>query len=111
MSNNHLRDRNLSYKIKGMFSFMLLLSDDQDYSMDGFCEISKESRYGIRSIIRELEEYHYVKLKKLRVQKDISFIIILYMKSLILKNTNMIKIIKIWIFHIWIVQVCKVQHK
>ena len=34
--------------------------------MDGLCAISKESRDGIRSIIRELEEYHYVKIEKVR---------------------------------------------
>ena len=31
MSNYHLRDRNLSYKAKGMLSFMLSLPDDWDY--------------------------------------------------------------------------------
>lgn len=69
MSNYHLRDRNLSYKAKGMLSFMLSLPDDWDYSMDGLCAISKESRDGIRSIIRELEEYHYVKIEKVRGAK------------------------------------------
>ena len=37
--------------------------------MDGLCAISKESRDGIRSIIRELEEYHYVKIEKVRGAK------------------------------------------
>lgn len=69
MSNYHLRDRNLSYKAKGMLSYMLSLPDDWDYSMDGLCAISKESRDGIRSIIRELEEYHYVKIEKVRGAK------------------------------------------
>ena len=73
MSNYHLRDRNLSYKAKGMLSFMLSLPDDWDYSMDGLCVISKESRDGIRSIIRELEEYHFVKIEKVRGAKGYFF--------------------------------------
>lgn len=69
MSNYHLRDRNLSYKAKGMLSFMLSLPDDWDYSMDGLCAISKESRDGIRSILKELQEHHYVEIEKVRGNK------------------------------------------
>ena len=53
-SNHHLRDRNLSYKAKGLLSFMLSLPDDWDCSLAGLCSISKESRDGIRSILKEL---------------------------------------------------------
>lgn len=35
MSNYHLRDRNLSYKAKGLLSFMLSLPEDWDYSLVG----------------------------------------------------------------------------
>ena len=67
MSNHHLRDRNLSYKAKGLLSFML--SDDWDYSLAGLCSISKESRDGIRSILKELQEHHYVEIEKVRGYK------------------------------------------
>ena len=66
MSNYHLRDKNLSYKAKGLLSFMLSLPDDWDYSLAGLCSISKESKDGIRSILKELQEYHYVKIEKVR---------------------------------------------
>lgn len=69
MSNHHLRDRNLSYKAKGLLSFMLSLPDDWDYSLAGLCSISKESRDGIRSILKELQEYHYVEIEKVRGNK------------------------------------------
>lgn len=69
MSNHHLRDRNLSYKAKGLLSFMLSLLDDWDYSLAGLCSISKESRDGIRSILKELQEYHYVEIEKVRGNK------------------------------------------
>ena len=69
MSNHHLRDRNLSYKAKGLLSFMLSLPDDWDYSLAGLCSISKESRDGIRSIHKELQEHHYVEIEKVRGNK------------------------------------------
>lgn len=69
MSNYHLRDKNLSYKAKGLLSFMLSLPDDWDYSLNGLCSISKESRDGIRFILRELQEHHYVEIEKVRGDK------------------------------------------
>ena len=69
MSNHHLRDRNLSYKAKGLLSFMLSLPEDWDYSLAGLCSISKENRDGIRSILKELQEHHYVEIEKVRGYK------------------------------------------
>ncbi len=69
MSNYHLRDRDLSYKAKGLLSFMLSLPEDWDYSLAGLCSISKESRDRIRSILKELQEHHYVEIEKVRGDK------------------------------------------
>jgi len=69
ISNYHLRDRNLSYKAKGLLSFMLSLPDDWDYSLAGLCSISKESRDGIRAILNELKEHHYLEIEKVRGEK------------------------------------------
>lgn len=69
MSNYHLQDRNLTYKAKGLLSFMLSLPDDWDYSLKGLCAISKESREGIRSILKELQEHHYLEIEKTRGDK------------------------------------------
>ena len=66
MSNYHLRDKNLSYKAKGLLSFMLSLPEDWDYSLAVLCSISKESRDGIRLILKELQEKHYVEIEKVR---------------------------------------------
>lgn len=41
MSNYHIRDKNLSYKAKGLLSFMLGLPKDWDYSMNGLVSVSK----------------------------------------------------------------------
>lgn len=43
MSNYHLQDRNLSFKAKGLLSFMLSLSADWDYSLAGLVSVSKEN--------------------------------------------------------------------
>jgi len=69
MSNYHLRDRRLSYKAKGLLSFMLSLPDDWYYSLNGLCSISKEGRDGIRSILKELQDNHYIKIEKVRDDK------------------------------------------
>ena len=69
MSNYHLRDKELSYKAKGLLSFMLSLPEDWDYSLNGLCVISKEGRDGIRSILKELQEQHYLEIEKVRGDK------------------------------------------
>lgn len=69
MSNYHLRDKNLSFKAKGLLSFMLSLPDDWDYSLKGLCVIGKENRDAIRSTLKELQEYHYLEIEKVRGNK------------------------------------------
>ena len=69
MSNYHLRDRNLSYKAKGLLSFMLSLPEDWDYSLNGLCSISKENRDAIRSTLKELQQNHYLVIEKVRGEK------------------------------------------
>ena len=50
MSNYHLRDKKLTFKAKGMLSFMLSLPDDWDYSLNGLCSVSKEGIKAVRNI-------------------------------------------------------------
>lgn len=69
MSNYHLRDKNLSYKAKGLLSFMLSLPDDWDYSMRGLESLSKESIKAIKNIMQELEDNKYL----VRVRKQDEF--------------------------------------
>ena len=66
MTNYHLRDKNLSYKAKGLLSFMFSLPDDWDYSLKGLVAISKESKDAIRSILNELKLHHYLKIEPSR---------------------------------------------
>ena len=66
MTNYHLRDKNLSYKAKGLLSFMLSLPNDWDYSLKELVAISKESKDAIRSILNELKHHHYLKIEPSR---------------------------------------------
>lgn len=68
MSNYHLKDINLSYRAKGLLSFMLSLPDDWDYSVKGLVKVSKESIKAIRSTLKELEDMRY--LIRTRIQLD-----------------------------------------
>ena len=68
MSNYHLRDKNLSYKAKGLLSFMLSLRDDWDYSIQGLVSVSKESTKAIRSTLEELEDNNYLIREKIQLK-------------------------------------------
>ena len=68
MSNYHLKDINLSYRAKGLLSFMLSLPDDWDYSVKGLVKVSKESIKAIRSTLKEPEDMRY--LIRTRIQLD-----------------------------------------
>ena len=68
MSNYHLRDKNLSYKAKGLLSFMLSLRDYQYYSIQGLVSVSKESTKAIRSTLEELEDNNYLIREKIQLK-------------------------------------------
>ena len=65
MSNYHLRDKNMSFKAKGLLSMMLSLPDDWDYSIKGIASISKENEKAIKTILDELKELGYLRIVKL----------------------------------------------
>jgi len=69
MSNYHLRDKNMSFKAKGLLSMMLSLPDDWDYSIKGIISISKENKTSIQSALKELEENKYLKRTKKQNEK------------------------------------------
>ena len=71
MSNYHLRDKKLSYKAKGLLSFMLSLADDWDYSINGLVSISKESNKAIRNVLKELQDNNYLSINKIKNEKGL----------------------------------------
>ena len=66
MANYHLRDKELSFKAKGLLSYMLSLPEDWDYSLNGLARVSKEGIKAIKNIITELKEKGYLKINRLR---------------------------------------------
>ena len=55
MSNQHLRDKRLSLKAKGLLSLMLSLPEDWDYTTKGLARICKDGVDSICATVRELE--------------------------------------------------------
>ena len=66
MSNEHLRNRDLSLKAKGLLSQMLSLPEEWDYSLEGLSRINREGVDAIRTGVRELEEHGYLERRRLR---------------------------------------------
>lgn len=65
MSNYHLKDRNMSLKAKGLLSVMLSLPDDWDYSLAGLIAICKENETAVKSALKELKDFGYIRTDKL----------------------------------------------
>lgn len=66
IANYHLRDKELSFKAKGLLSYMLSLPEDWDYSLNGLASVSKEGIKAIKNIVTELKEQGYLKINKIR---------------------------------------------
>ena len=69
MSNQFLRNKELSLKAKGLLAVCLSLPDDWDYSINGLVAICKESITAVRNAMKELEEFGYMKINKLQNEK------------------------------------------
>ena len=65
MSNYHLKEKNMSLKAKGLLSQMLSLPNEWDYSINGLVSINKEEETSIKSALKELREFKYLKVTKL----------------------------------------------
>ena len=69
MSNEFLRNKQLSLKAKGLLAVCLSLPDTWDYSISGLVAICKESITAVRNAMKELEEHGYMKINKLQNEK------------------------------------------
>ena len=65
MSNCHLREKNMSLKAKGLLSLMLSLPDSWDYSIAGLVAICKENETSVKNALKELQQFGYLRVKKL----------------------------------------------
>lgn len=69
MSNYHFKEKDMSLKAKGLLSLMLSLPDDWDYSIAGLVAICKENETAIKSALKELQDFKYVKVDKIMPDK------------------------------------------
>lgn len=69
MSNKFLREKEMSLKAKGLLALCLALPEDWNYSLNGLCAICKESQTSIRSALKELETFHYLKRNRMQNEK------------------------------------------
>jgi hypothetical protein len=65
MSNYHLKSKNLGLKAVGLFSKILMLPDEWDYTVEGLTKICKESKTTVNTALAELKEWGYCKVTKL----------------------------------------------
>lgn len=71
MSNQHLRDKKLSLKAKGLLSYMLSQPEDWDYTIEGLSKTSTDGTTSIRSTLKELQNNRYLEVEKIRNKKGI----------------------------------------
>ena len=55
MSNYHLRDRNLSFRGKGLLSVITSLPDDWNFNKQYFYNVSSGSRSSTDDVVKELQ--------------------------------------------------------
>lgn len=60
MSNYHLREKDMSFKAKGLMSVMLSLPEDWDYSVAGLATLASDGKDSVISALKELEKFGYL---------------------------------------------------
>ena len=66
IAKHHLKNRALSYKAKGLLTFMLSVPPEWDWSMAGLSTLASDGVDGVRSGIRELEKHGYLTRRRIR---------------------------------------------
>jgi hypothetical protein len=71
IDNNIFKNTKLTLKAKGMICTMLSLPDNWVFNEMGLTQLSNDSRTGIRSTLKELQEFGYLKRERARDEKGI----------------------------------------
>ena len=69
VTNNILRNKNLSMSAKGLLCTIFSLPPEWDYSFNGLVKICKEGKCAVRNTINELKEAGYIEISKSRNDK------------------------------------------
>ena len=69
VTNNILRNKDLSMSAKGLLCTIFSLPPEWDYSFNGLVSICKEGKAAVRNAINELKEVKYIKISQFRNAK------------------------------------------
>lgn len=69
ISNHHMRTKALSLEAKGMLNTLLGLPENWKFSIDGLVQMSSNGRASVRSILKELTAFGYVRILRVRNPK------------------------------------------
>ena len=70
ISNYHLREKEMSLKAKGLLTLMLSLPGNWDYSISGLASICAENETAIKTGLKELKRFGYLKISKIFPNKE-----------------------------------------
>ena len=70
ISNYHLKEKEMSLKAKGLLTLMLSLPENWDYSIAGLASICAENETAIKTGLKELKKYGYLKVSKIFPNKE-----------------------------------------
>ena len=88
ISNYHLREKGMSLKAKGLLTLMLSLPGNWDYSISGLASICAENETAIKTGLKELKKFGYLKISKIfpnkeRGNKKIEYVYEIFEKPLV----------------------------
>lgn len=66
ISNDIARDKNISFKAKGLLYYMLTCKDDWSFNIEGICAMSSDGYEAVRTGLIELERAGYLKRSEIR---------------------------------------------
>ena len=70
ISNYHLREKEMSLKAKGLLTLMLSLPEDWDYSISGLASICAENETALKTGLKELKKFGYLRISKIFPSKE-----------------------------------------
>ena len=87
ISNYHLREKEMSLKAKGLLTLMLSLPENWDYSISGLASICTENETAIKTGLKELKKFGYLRISKIfpnkkRGNKKIEYVYEIFEKPL-----------------------------
>lgn len=88
ISNYHLREKGMSLKAKGLLTLMLSLPENWDYSISGLASICAENETAIKTGLKELKKFGYLRISKIfpnkeRGNKKIEYVYEIFEKPLV----------------------------